>query len=364
MRLERMRRTVIARQWVLELIYPLPRRLLLEVDRFYNVLLKSVEHFSSFSNTHYQKSQPCCASVGKGHIQQRGSVYVGKRRAIHYSTAADIPLVETLGKHQFHLKQKSAAGKIVAASLLTVTGGLGGTILYAKWDPKFRSTVEKSVPYSDQVFNMVLGQPPLPPAPKKQARDAVKALQISSLPETTKESKQPKAKLKMSEPAPKPQQTRLKSFWPSMKCPLYLHRAQVMKLHLLMRQQFQHLDKNCLRLSEELQESSPPEPALQERPAEEVTARLAEQDKAELDALAALMAGLEESLGSSAKVTLQAIGAQEAALTAIASHTGRLKEAMDSETPPDEKAAQALNEALSERTRAVDGAGEALLRAK
>lgn len=45
----------------------------------------------------------------------------------------------------------------------------------------------------------------------------------------------------------------------------------------------------------------------------------------------ALTAGLEETLGSSAKVTLQAIGAQEAALTAIAAHTDKLREAMDSE---------------------------------
>lgn len=47
--------------------------------------------------------------------------------------------------------------------------------------------------------------------------------------------------------------------------------------------------------------------------------------------VSALTAGLEESLGSSAKTTLQAIGAQEAALTAIARHTNKLKEAMDSE---------------------------------
>ncbi|XP_056124922.1 MICOS complex subunit MIC60 isoform X1 [Rhinichthys klamathensis goyatoka] len=82
--------------------------------------------------------------------------------------------------------------------------------------------------------------------------------------------------------------------------------------------------------------------------------------------IAALTAGLEESLGSSAKITLQAIGAQEAALTAITAHTDQLREAMDLQTPPDEKSAQwkALTEALSERTRAVDEAGDALLKAK
>lgn len=70
------------------------------------------------------------------------------------------------------LHHRSSAGKIVAASLLTVGGGVGGTILYAKWDPKFRANVEKSVPYSDQVFEMVLGPPPPPPVPlqKKPVR--------------------------------------------------------------------------------------------------------------------------------------------------------------------------------------------------
>lgn len=63
------------------------------------------------------------------------------------------------------LHHRSSAGKIVAASLLTVGGGVGGTILYAKWDPKFRANVEKSVPYSDQVFGMVLGPPAPPPVP-------------------------------------------------------------------------------------------------------------------------------------------------------------------------------------------------------
>lgn len=45
----------------------------------------------------------------------------------------------------------------------------------------------------------------------------------------------------------------------------------------------------------------------------------------------ALSVGLEEALGASAKLTLHAIGAQEAALLAINTHTERLREAMDSE---------------------------------
>ncbi|XP_051505466.1 MICOS complex subunit MIC60-like isoform X2 [Myxocyprinus asiaticus] len=233
----------------------------------------------------------------------------------------------------------STAGKIVAASLLTVGGGLGGTILYAKWDPKFRANVEKSVPYSDQLFEMTLGPPPPPFVPLQKKLGKIEPLQISSLPEVTKESKQPKAKVKKPDPAP-------------VGAPNAVEKAPASTTQTLE--------------AEECKECAHHEPVLKERPAEEVTARLAEQDKAEQDALTALTAGLEENLGSSAKVTLQAIGAQEAALTAIAAHTHKLKEAMDSETPPDEKSAQwrALNEALSERTRSVDEAGEALLQAK
>ncbi|MEQ2210943.1 hypothetical protein XENOCAPTIV_022641 [Xenoophorus captivus] len=46
---------------------------------------------------------------------------------------------------------------------------------------------------------------------------------------------------------------------------------------------------------------------------------------------AAVSASLEDSLGGSAKATLQAIGAQEAAVQAITQHTHKLKEAMEKE---------------------------------
>lgn len=45
----------------------------------------------------------------------------------------------------------------------------------------------------------------------------------------------------------------------------------------------------------------------------------------------AVSAHLEESLARSAEATLQAIGAQEAALQAITQHTQKLKEAMEAE---------------------------------
>lgn len=46
---------------------------------------------------------------------------------------------------------------MVAAGLLTVGGGVGGTILYAKWDHKFRAAVENNVPYSDWLLGLALG---------------------------------------------------------------------------------------------------------------------------------------------------------------------------------------------------------------
>lgn len=49
------------------------------------------------------------------------------------------------------------------------------------------------------------------------------------------------------------------------------------------------------------------------------------------DCFAAVSASLEDSLASSAKAALQAIGAQEAALQAIMQHTDKLKEAMEAE---------------------------------
>lgn len=49
------------------------------------------------------------------------------------------------------------------------------------------------------------------------------------------------------------------------------------------------------------------------------------------DCFTAVSASLEDSLASSAKATLQAIGAQEAALQAITRHTHKLKAAMEAE---------------------------------
>lgn len=264
----------------------------------------------------------------------------------------------------------------MAASLLTVGGGVGGTILYAKWDPKFRANVEKSVPYSDQLFEMALGPPPPPLVPLQKKPGKIEPLQISSLSEASKESKQPKAKVKKSDPAPLAALEEA----PAPPAPRTLEEASAEAAHIISAisevpsvpapgtsdETAPEPPVPAPPAAKECKECSHPEPVLIERSADEVTARLAQQDKAEHDTLMVLTTGLEETLGSTAKITLQAIGAQEAALTAITAHTNKLKEAMDSQTPPDEKSSQwgELNEAMSERTRAVDEAGEALLKAK
>ncbi|XP_032736527.1 MICOS complex subunit MIC60 isoform X5 [Lontra canadensis] len=85
-------------------------------------------------------------------------------------------------------------GKIAGAGLLFVGGGIGGTILYAKWDSHFRESVEKTIPYSDKLFEMVLGSPPYPvPLPKKPIQSG--PLKISSVSEVMKEAKQPASQL-------------------------------------------------------------------------------------------------------------------------------------------------------------------------
>ncbi|XP_076423035.1 MICOS complex subunit MIC60 isoform X16 [Peromyscus maniculatus bairdii] len=84
------------------------------------------------------------------------------------------------------------AGKIAGAGLLFVGGGIGGTILYAKWDSHFRESVEKTIPYSDKLFEMVLGSTPYTvPLPKKPIQSG--PLKISSVSEVMKESRLPVA---------------------------------------------------------------------------------------------------------------------------------------------------------------------------
>ncbi|XP_070285738.1 MICOS complex subunit MIC60 isoform X6 [Myotis yumanensis] len=83
--------------------------------------------------------------------------------------------------------------KIAGAGILFVGGGIGGTILYAKLDSHFRESVEKTIPYSDKLFEMVLGSSPYSISLSKKPIESG-PLKISSVSEVMKESKLQKHK--------------------------------------------------------------------------------------------------------------------------------------------------------------------------
>uniref|UniRef100_A0A4W3IDH3 MICOS complex subunit MIC60 n=1 Tax=Callorhinchus milii TaxID=7868 RepID=A0A4W3IDH3_CALMI len=107
--------------------------------------------------------------------------------------------------------------------------------------------------------------------------------------------------------------------------------------------------------------------AVKERPPEEVAKRLTQQDREEQVKIDAIISSLEDALGKSAQLTLKAIETQDTAVQAIDAHAQRLKEAMDnSEMTIDKKSEQwrALENALTVRSKVVDGAANSLLKAK
>ncbi|XP_053314117.1 MICOS complex subunit MIC60 isoform X2 [Spea bombifrons] len=260
-----------------------------------------------------------------------------------------------------------SAGKIVAAGLLFAGGGIGGTVLYANWDAKFRENVEKSIPYSEKLFDFALGPAQLA-SKTKQAPSG--PLQISSVTEVMKNSSQRKEKPEAASPAKDNVESSahvaqiISATGEALSVPAaVVHEDDVPKIPESKEKKPDHQTsaEHCKECDHEGSHG------VKERPAEEVAARLNQLEKEEKERVESMAAVLEEALSKTARITLQTIGTQESAVQAINFHAQKLREAMDdSQIPSENKSLQwrDLEDALKVRSKAVDGAADSLLKAK
>ena len=88
--------------------------------------------------------------------------------------------------------------QVIGAAVVLTVGATGGVIGYASVDQDFRKTVEETVPGSEQVLDLIIGEKTPTPAPKPVTTPPSK-LKISSPVVVTKPKEEDKPKIKKEE---------------------------------------------------------------------------------------------------------------------------------------------------------------------